>query len=65
MLDGIKLFGVVNGKCNNSGSESFLIVDNNSENISWYLNALEIVLETINYVLKQKDKNDYYLLWSG
>ena len=31
----------------------------------WYRQALEIVKETIEYVLAQPDKQDYYLSWSG
>lgn len=32
---------------------------------SWYINALEIVRETIEYVLSQENKEQYYLHWSG
>ena len=31
----------------------------------WYEQALEIVEETIEFVLKQEDKEKYYLHWSG
>lgn len=31
----------------------------------WYLNALKIVKETIEYVLAQPDKEKYYLHWSS
>jgi len=31
----------------------------------WYLKALEIVQETIEYVLKQPDPQNYYLHWSS
>jgi len=33
--------------------------------LDWYLQALEIVLETIDYVLAQPDTDDYYLMWSA
>jgi hypothetical protein len=33
--------------------------------LEWYVNALEIVLETIDYVLAQPDPEKYYLHWSG
>jgi len=33
--------------------------------LSWYVHALEIVKETIEYVMKQPDQNLYYLHWSG
>lgn len=32
---------------------------------SWYIQALEIVRDTCKYVLNQKDKEKYYLHWSG
>ena len=35
------------------------------DNEDWYRQALEIVLETVDYVLAQPDKQDYYLHWSG
>lgn len=31
----------------------------------WYINALEIVQETIEYVLSKENKDQYYLHWSG
>lgn len=31
----------------------------------WYIQALEIVIETIEFVLSQENKNQYYLRWSG
>lgn len=31
----------------------------------WYIEALEIVQETIEYVLNKEDKEKYYLSWSG
>lgn len=32
---------------------------------SWYAQALDIVVETIEYVLKQEDKERYGMYWSG
>lgn len=32
---------------------------------SWYLQALEIVKDTIKYVLEKENKEQYYLRWSG
>lgn len=32
---------------------------------SWYIQALEIVRDTIKYVLSQENKEQYYLHWSG
>jgi Cu+-exporting ATPase len=31
----------------------------------WYIQAMEIVVETIDYVLAQPDKEDYYFHWSS
>lgn len=35
------------------------------ENLKWYREALEIVRETIEYVIAQKDPQNYSLSWSG
>ncbi len=35
------------------------------EATDWYLQALEIVKETIEYVLAQPDRDRFYLRWSG
>jgi hypothetical protein len=32
---------------------------------TWYINALDIVEETIEYVLSRENKEQYYLHWSG
>jgi hypothetical protein len=32
---------------------------------TWYINALEIVQDTIEYVLSKENKEQYYLHWSG
>lgn len=29
----------------------------------WYLQALQIVIETIDWVLEQPDRDNYYLCW--
>jgi hypothetical protein len=36
-----------------------------NEGYHWYAKALEIVIETCDYVLTQPDKEKYYLSWSG
>ena len=35
------------------------------ESQKWYMTALKIVQENIEYVLAQKDKDDHYLVWSA
>jgi hypothetical protein len=32
---------------------------------SWYIQALEIIRDTIKYVLSKENKEQYYLHWSG
>lgn len=48
--------------------ETFLIVSktpNADGKEDWYLTALRIVKETIEYVLAQPDKENYFVAWSG
>lgn len=48
------------------GQTSFLIVEREkTEEPDWYLQALLIVRETIEYVLAQPDSEQYFLGWSG
>lgn len=42
---------------------TYLVVKRDEEN--WYAQALEVVIETCNYVLEQPDYANYYLHWSG
>lgn len=57
MFSGLKINAVIQGK-----EDTYLIY---KANLDWYVKALEIVLETIDYVLKQKDKEKYALYWSA
>lgn len=41
------------------------VTSDNEDGYSWYLDALKITLEMIDYVLAQDDKDKYYLGWSG
>lgn len=36
-----------------------------TSDLIWYLQALEIVQETIEFVLGREDKDEYFLAWSG
>jgi hypothetical protein len=47
------------------GSPCVYIIFEPKEGLDWYVHALEIVIETIDYVLAQPDKDKYYLHWSG
>lgn len=70
----LEIYGIINGVSNNilsllRGETSFepglFIIMEESDNAKWCLAALEIVLETIDYVLDQCDSNKYYLHWSA
>lgn len=63
----IKVVGLIQGVKKRFFVKEFLpavyvITESTNE---WYQQALEIVKETIEYVLSQKDKELYYLHWSG
>lgn len=63
-LDGLKIFAAILGK-----SESFqlpctyLIIE--AAALDFYVQAMEIVLETIRFVLDRPDADDYFLVWSS
>jgi len=56
-MKGFKINAVINGT-----DRVYLIYE---ADLSWYQQALEIVLETIEYVLSQPDKEKYVLHWSS
>jgi len=63
---GRKCLGFVKGTRNIIGKTPAIYVIYESKNsFKWYIEALEVVKETIEYVLSQKDKDDYYMSWSG
>jgi len=55
---------MIQGKEKIFGERDCVYVVTESDN-SWYLQALEIVRETIEYVLSRENKEQYYLHWSG
>lgn len=61
--DGIKIYGVLPGVSKYGGRPVYIAYE--TEGREWYIQALEIVLETIDYILAQPDKEQYYLSWSG
>lgn len=63
---GIECIGFIPGKKYGSPC-TFVMYKVTPKNIEFYLHALEIVLETIDYVLAQSDRSQfcYYLSWSG
>lgn len=44
---------------------TYVVYRTSGEKLDWYLHALEIVKETIEYVLEQPDVEQYYLVWSS
>ena len=60
----LKVIAMIPGTQNMFGSRKCVYVVTESDN-TWYIQALEIVRDTIQFVLDQKDKEKYYLHWSG
>lgn len=61
-LDGLMVYAFIPGE---QGSQYIITKQDGEDDNLWYLRALEIVLETIDFVLAQKDINQYYLVWSS
>lgn len=64
MGEPLKVKAMIPGKSNLLGERDCVYIITESDN-EWYIQALEIVQETIEYVLSKKDKEKYYLTWSG
>lgn len=60
-LEGITIVAMIPGK--QYGTDYMFCVY--ESDLSWYVQALEIVIESIDYVLNQDDTGKYYLHWSG
>lgn len=60
----IKVLAMIPGKTKIFNERDCVYVITESDN-SWYVQALEIVRDTIKYVLSQENKEQYYLHWSG
>jgi len=59
-----KVLAMIRGKSKIFAERDCVYVVTESDN-TWYVNALEIIKETIEYVLSKKNKEQYYLHWSG
>lgn len=59
-----KVLAMIPGTFELLGQHECIYVVTQSDN-EWYIQALEIVKETIEYVLSQENKEQYYLHWSG
>lgn len=61
---GLKVYGMIPGKDMFDRQCTYVVYKQNDGNKS-YLQALEIVKEAIEYVLAQKNPQEYYLHWSA
>ncbi len=61
----LEVVAVIPGTTDMLGKRPTTYVIYKSEGANWYLKALEIVIETCEYVLAQKDSDKYWLHWSG
>lgn len=65
----LQVVGIVSGVNKRFFADEYLpctyLVYKTDDGLDWYVEALEIVIETIDYVLAQKDKKKYYFHWSG
>lgn len=67
-LKGLDVRAVIpmsNGILGQSHERICLIVPTKKGWFDWYMQALEIVRETVRYVLTQPDPSEYKLIWSG
>lgn len=60
----MKVLAMIPGTYEMFGKRECVYVVTGSDN-TWYVNALEIIQETIEYVLSKENKEQYYLCWSG
>ena len=60
----LKVLAMIPGKQTLLGQRDCTYVVTESDNL-WYIQALEIVKETIEYVINSEMKEQYYLHWSG
>jgi len=63
-LDGIEIVAVIPGR-SYFHDGAYVIFERDRESLEWYRNALEIVRETIYWILEQQDPRNYRLEWSS
>ena len=66
--EGLQIVGAVPGKPSFMGSPTYYLFTKSNEvggNFKWYLDALEVTKEMIDYVLAQPDPDNYFLSWSA
>jgi hypothetical protein len=65
-LEGVKVRAFIHGASEFMGrNRETLYVVYDKEDAAWYEQALEIVIETCEYVLTRPDPQNYYMSWSG
>ena len=64
-LNGIQVCGFIPGKDILGDACMYVITKKDTSGPDWYLQALEVVLETIEYVLEQPNPDSYRLAWSS
>lgn len=60
-----KVLAIMPGKTTFLGKEKDCVYVVTQSDNTWYVNALEIVKDTIEWVLSQENKEQFYLHWSG
>lgn len=66
--EGVQIVGAVPGKPSFMGQPTYYLFTKSDEpggNYKWYLEALEVTQEMIDYVLAQPDPDNYFLSWSA
>ena len=66
--EGLQIVGAVPGKPSFMGHPTYYLFTKSTEaggNFKWYLEALEVTKEMIDYVLAQPDTDNYFLSWSA
>ncbi len=67
-LEGLSIVGAVPGKPSFMGQPTYYLFTKSEKpggNLQWYLEALEVTKEMIDYVLAQPDVDNYFLSWSS
>lgn len=64
-LGGMKVLALLRGTKAYFGKRIFVVYEKDKSDWEFYVQALEIVIETIEYVLNSEDPQNYRLAWSG
>ena len=67
-MEGLQIVGAVPGRGSFMGNPTYYLFTKSEKpggTYEWYLQALEVTLEMIDYVLAQPNPDTYYLAWSA